>query len=195
MKVPSNNRKYICPVCHNKISIIDLEEIYHHQLKNFFFSSKEIVSYLKSTDDSIRTKEELLENLKKQQDKTESEMKKIYRLYMEDKISPDGFGDTYRPLENRLAEIRAEIPELQSEVDFLKIQYLSSDDIVSQFQSLYERWTTLDREEKRIIVEHTVERISVGTDEIDIELGYLPSSSELMASRQHENTDSSKRRA
>lgn len=38
-----------------------------------------------------------------------------------------------------------------------------------------------------MLVEHSVERISVGTDEISIELGYIPSSSELMASKQHQN--------
>jgi site-specific DNA recombinase len=194
MKVPSNNRKYICPKCHNKISIIDLEEIFHHQLKDFFFSPEEIVSFLRSADDAIKTKEELLETLKKEQAKIQTEMKKIYKLYIEDQISTEGFGHTYRPLEKRLKEINSEMPELQSEVDFLKIQYLSSDEIISDFQSLYERWKTLDREEKRIIVEHTVERIQIGTDEIDIELGYLPSSSEMMASRQRSNTDSSKRR-
>ncbi|MCA1637095.1 MAG: recombinase family protein [Acidobacteria bacterium] len=192
MRVPSNNRKYVCPKCHNKVSIIDLEEIFHLQLKNFFFSPEEIVSYLKSADGAIKTKEELLEALKKEQAKIQSEMKKIYRLYIEDKISTDGFGLAYRPLEERAAEISAEIPEMQSEVDFLKIQYLSSDEILAEFRSLYERWKTLDREEKRIIVEHTVERIEVGTGEINIELGYLPSSSEMMASWQRSNTDSSK---
>ena len=195
MKVPSNNRKYICPHCHNKIATIDLEEIFHLQLKDFFFSPDEIVSYLKSADKTICAKEKLLETLKTEQVKIQSEMKKIYRLYMDDKISADGFGETYGPLEKQLAEINAQLPDLQSDVDFLKIQYLSSDEIISDFQSLYEKWKTLDGEEKRIIVEHTVERISIGTDEINIELGYLPSSSELMATRQRSNMDSARQRA
>ncbi|HEX8637261.1 MAG TPA: hypothetical protein VF692_04305, partial [Pyrinomonadaceae bacterium] len=153
----------------------------------------EILSFLQSADETISAKEDLLKTLKKEQAKIQTEMNKIYRLYMDDKISADGFGETYRPLENRLKEISEQIPDLQSEVDFLKIQYLSRDEIVSEFQSLYERWKTLDQEEKRILVEHSVERITIGTDEIDIELGYLPSSSELMASSQRRNTDSSKR--
>lgn len=192
MKVPSNNKKYVCPKCHNKIAIVDLEEIFHLQLKAFFFSPQDILAYLESADETIKTKEELLETLKQEQEKIRAEMKKIYRLYMDDKISADGFGFSYRPLEERLKEISEQIPELQSEVDFLKIQHLSSNEIVSEFQSLYERWKTLTQEEKRLVVEHTVERITVGAGEINIELGYLPSSSELMASRQRGNTDSSK---
>lgn len=193
MKVPSNSPKYICPKCRNKIPTKDLEEIFHHQLKDFFFSPQEIVAYLKSADETIQTKEELLETLKKEHGKIQSEMRKVYQLYIDDKISADGFNLTYRPLETRLKEINEGLPDLQSDVDFLKIQYLSSDESISEFQSLYERWKSLSQEEKRIIVEHSVERLTVGTDEINIELGYLPSSSELMASKQRGNRDSLKR--
>lgn len=195
MRVPSNNKKYDCPKCHNKIATIDLEEVFHHQLKNFLLSPGELVVYLQSADDTIRNKEKLLETLEDEQKKVQHEMKKIYRLYMEDQITSDGFGVTYKPLERRLKEITAQIPDLQGEIDFLKIQHLSGDEIFSNFRSLYDRWKTLTPDEKRIVVEHSVERISVGTDEISIELGYLPSSSELMASKQRWNTDSSKPRA
>ncbi len=193
MRVPSNNKKYDCPKCHNKIAVNDLEEVFHLKLKDFFFSTDEFMDFLRSADETIKSKEDLLETLKKEQAKVQTEMKKIYRLYMEDKITSDGFGTSYRPLEDRLKEIADQIPELQGEVDFLKIQYLSQDEILSEFRSLYERWKTLTQQEKRIVVEHSVERISVGTDEISIELGYIPSSSELMASKQRGNTDSSKR--
>lgn len=195
MRVPSNNHKYDCPNCHNKIATIDLEEIFHLQLKNFLFSPKDIVSYLKSADETIKSSEDLLETLKKEQSKIQVEMKKIYRLYMDDQISSEGFGTSYKPLEERLKEIATEIPELQGGIDFSKIQYISRDEILSEFRSLYERWKTLTQEEKRVIVEHSVERISVGTDEISIELGYIPNSSELMASQQRWNRDSSKQRA
>jgi len=195
MKVPSNNPKYVCPGCHNKIATVDLEEIFHLQLKDFLFSPADILAYLKTADETIHEKEKLLETLKTEFSKIQTEMKKTYQLYIDDKISSDGFGLVYQPLEARLKEISDEIPDLQSEVDFLKIQHLSADDIISQFQSLYERWKLLSLEDKRIIVEHSVERITIGAGEINIELGYLPSSSEVMASRQRGNTDSSKRRA
>lgn len=195
MRVPSNSPKYVCPKCHNKISTVDLEEIFHLQLKEFFFSPDDLIAYFKSADETVREKQRLVESLKKEQGKIQAEMKKTYRLYIEDKISSDGFGQTYGPLEERLKQISTELPDLQGEVDFLMIQHLSRDETMSQFRSLYDRWTTLEKDEKRIIIEHSVERISVGTDEINIELGYLPSSSEIMASGQRGSTDSSMRRA
>ena len=193
MRVPSNSPKYVCPKCHNKISTIDLEEIFRLQLKNFLFSSNDLIAYFKATDESVREKQKLLDSLKKEQNKVHSEMKKIYRLYMDDKISPDGFGHSYGPLEERLRQISSELPDLQGEVDFLMIQHLSQDETISQFRSLYDRWSTLEKDEKRIIIEHSVERISIGTDEISIELGYVPSSAEVMSSGQRRGRGSSTR--
>jgi site-specific DNA recombinase len=177
MNVPSNSPKYICRLCRNRIRINDLEEIFREQLREFFLSPKDVLEYLKKADQAIADKEELLQTLQAEERKIQAEMDKLYRLYMADGISRDGFGKNYRPLENRLAEISRQIPDLQGEVDFLKIQYLSQDEIFSSAVSLYERWQSLTADEKRTIVEQTVDRITVGTDEISIELGYLPSSS------------------
>jgi site-specific DNA recombinase len=190
MRVPSNSPKYVCPNCHNKISTNDLEEIFRLQLKNFLFSPDDLIAYFKAADNTILEKQQLLDSLKKEQDKIQVEMKKIYRLYIDDKISPDGFGQSYGPLEERLRQISSEFPELQGEVDFLMIQHLSQDETISQFRNLYDRWLNLEKDEKRIIIEHSVERITIGAEQINIELGYMPSSSEVMASRQRGNTDS-----
>jgi hypothetical protein len=52
----------------------------------------------------------------------------------------EGFGRHYRPLEERLKQIDNQIPEVQGEIDFLKIQYLSSDQIFNEAKDLYSRW-------------------------------------------------------
>lgn len=190
MRVPSNSPKYVCPKCHHKIPTADLEEIFHSQLKSFVFSTEDLLAYYKSADETIREKQRLLDSLRKEQVKIAAEMKKVYRLFIDDKLSTDGFGQTYKPLEERKAQIAIELPELQGEVDFLLIQNMSRDETISQFQSLYDRWNSLEKEEKRIIIEHSVERISIGAQEIRIELGYFPSSSEVMASWQRSGTGS-----
>lgn len=192
MYVPSNSPKYTCQKCRNKIAKIDLEEIFHHQLREFYLSPDEILSYLNSADSVIKEKTDLLDSLKTEQGKVKKEMDKLYSLYMKDEISSNGFGNNYKPLEKRYEEIQKEIPELQGEVDFLKIQYLSRDEIISEARSLYEKWNSLKEEEKRIIIEQTVEHIIIGEKEINIELGYIPNSHELMANSQRNLKGSSK---
>ena len=56
----------------------------------------------------------------------------------------------------------------------MKIHYLSSEEIISEAKDLYDRWPSLDRNEKRHIVEQITERITIAKDDIDISLNYLP---------------------
>ncbi len=195
MYVPSNSPKYICYKCRNKIGTGDLEEVFHHQLKTFFFTPTEITDYLNQADRVIKEKEDLLKALDEEERKIKGEMDKTYRLYLDDKITGDGFGTRYKPMEERLKQIQDQIPELQGEIDFLKIQYLSGDQILNEAKDLYSRWPALDSNEKRKIIENITDRITVGTDDITINLCYLPTSPKTMASGQRNFKGSSQRRA
>jgi len=199
MYVPSSSPKYTCYKCRNKIGTDDLEEVFHHQLKSFFFSPSEITSYLNKADQLIREKEELLAALMEEERKIRQEMDKTYRLYIDDKITSEGFGERYKPLEERLEQIKNQLPELQGEIDFLKIQYLSSDQILNEARDLYSRWPEFKAEEKRKIAENITEKIIVGTEDVTINLCYLPSpppsSLKVPASGQRNLKDSSLPRA
>lgn len=190
MYVPSNSPKYTCYKCRNKIGTTDLEGIFHHQLKSFFFSSSEITDYLNRADKVIKEKDDLLKALKEKKQKTKQEMDKIYRAYINEEITMESFGRHYRPLEERQKQIDNQIPELQGEIDFLKIQYLSSDQIINESKDLYSRWSELTSDEKRKIVENITEKIIIGNEDVTINLCYLPSSPKIMASGQHNLRDS-----
>ena len=80
------------------------------------------------------------------------------RLYLDDKISGDGFASEYRPFEERLNQLSDQIPELQGEIDFLKISFLSSDEIIFEEASLNTQWPKLDEVEKRNVIESITDR-------------------------------------
>ncbi len=188
MYVPSNNLKYTCSNCRNKIPLEDMEEVFQGQLKNFLFSPDEIGVYLDEANRTIKEKDELLQGLLAEERKVRQEMEAVYRLYIDKEISSQGFGERYKPLEERCNQISDQIPEVQAEIDFLKIQYLSSDEIVHEAKDLYSRWGQLEQEEKRKIVEAITEKIVVGKDEVTINLSYLPPSPELMAKRERNHS-------
>ena len=190
MYVPSNMPKYVCGKCRNKIGVEDLEAIFQEQLKSFFVSPDEITKYLGKADETIREKEELLESLTEESRRLRTEMDKLMKLYTEDILPKEELGKRYKPLYERVKRIEDQLPELQGEVDFLKIQYLSSDQIVADARDLYGRWTDLSFDEKRTIVENITENLTIGTDEVSIHLSYLPSSLEMTANRQHNPKDS-----
>jgi site-specific DNA recombinase len=195
MYVPSNSPKYTCYKCRNKINVRDLEEIFHHQLKSFFFSPEDISHYLEQADHVIKEKTVLLQTLTEEENKLRREMDKIYQLYIDDQISKEEFGRRHRPLEERGKQIEDQVPELQAEVDFLKVQYMSSDQILHEARDLYSRWPELDEQEKRKIIEGITEQVIVGKEDITINLCYIPTSSELVASGRHNPTDSWPQRA
>ncbi len=118
----------------------DLEAIFQEQLKAFFVDRQQIAQALAEGEAAITQKEELVRVLEAEEGRVQREMRKIYDLYMADKISKDGFGEAYGPLEVRLAEIRKvrkEIPAPRGELDYLKIQHLSSGEIVAEARTLY----------------------------------------------------------
>jgi site-specific DNA recombinase len=188
--VPSNTPKYVCYACRkspkNKIPITDLENVFHSQLRDFFFSPEQIAEHLQTADSTLKDKTELLTSMESERTKLTAEAEKLYQLYLADKLSVDSFGDRHRPIEERLKQLNDEIPRLQGEIDFLKINYLSSSEVISEAQDLYSKWPSLPFEEKRRVIENITEKIVVGDGDISLELCYLPSSAEVL-SKEHRN--------
>ena len=71
----------------------------------------------------------------------------MMRLYLDGEIPKEGFGTHYRPVDEQRQQIEKQIPELQGELDFLKIQYLSQDEIIHEAKDLYSGWNNLERPE------------------------------------------------
>jgi len=195
MTVPSNSPKYICQKCRTKIATADLEEVFREQLRSFFLSPQDVRNYLYQADGALAEKRVLVESLAAEQVRLKAEMDKTYRLYLDGTISSQGFGERYRPMEERLRQLSDELPRLQGEADFLAIQLLSSEEIVSQAQGLYGRWETLLEQEKRGIVENVVSRITVGRDSVSIDLYSAPNPSGTVADWQRNFRGSLPRRA
>lgn len=143
-----------------------------------------MTNYLSKGDQVIKEKEELLQSMGSQKQGLLAEKEMVYRAYINQKISMDDFGLQFNPISERVKQIDKQIPELQGEIDFLKIQYLNSGEILSDARNLHSKWRDLNFEEKRRIVENITENVIVGKENISINLCYLPSSSELTADKQ-----------
>ena len=184
MYVRAGSPKYFCRKCCNKIPITDLESVVHQELKVFFTQPERVTHHLQAADKNLAEKQTLLDAHQRELQKVRDEMKQTHRLYVEGHITAQGFGDFYKPAEQRLNQLVAELPKLQAEVDFLKINKLSTDDILHEASTLYDRWPKLPTEDKRRIVECLVEKIVIGDGEIDITLSHRPPSEEACKNQQ-----------
>ena len=183
MYVRSNSPKYVCRKCHNKIPIVDLEGIFHDELKAFF-APERIATHLQEAGRNLAEKQTLLATHEREIQKVRDEMSRTHRLYLDGQITGQGFGQFYKPAEEKLNQLLAELPKLQAEVDYLKVNKVSKDEVVAESRTLYDRWPELPNDDKRRIAESIVEKITIGDGEIDISLSCLPSSEELTKTQQ-----------
>ena len=184
MYVNAKTPKYFCRKCCNKIPIVDLENVVRQELNVFFGQPERIAEHLKNADQNLTEKSALLEAHQREIQKVRDEMTRTHNLYLADQITAQGFGEFYKPAEARLNQLVAELPKLQAEVDFLKVNKLSADDVLHESDSLHQRWPKLSSQDKRKIVEALIEKVVIGNGEIHITLSYLPSSEAMCKSQQ-----------
>src|ERR1035437_5123003 len=184
MYVAANSPKYFCRKCCNKIAIVDLENIVRGELKLFFGQSERIASHLQAADRNLAEKSDLLATHQREIQKVREEMHQTHQLYLQKQISGDGFRDLYSPAEERMKQLNAELPKLEAEVDFLKVNKLSADDVLHEANTLHDRWPKLQGPDKRKIVEALVEKIVIGNSTIDITYSCLPTSIEQCKNQQ-----------
>ena len=184
MYVRSNSPKYVCRACHNKIPIADLDAIVHEELKGFFANHEKITAHMQEASNNLSEKQALLAAHERKIQKIRDDMARTHRLYLDGGITAQGFGQFYKPAEDQLNQLVAELPKLQAEVDVLKVNNLSAAEVLSEAETLYARWPELPTDTKRQIAESIIEKLVIGDGEIDITLSYLPSSEELTKAQQ-----------
>ncbi len=126
MYVRAEASKYCCRKCKNKIPVTDLEAIFQEELEVFFTSPEKIASHLSTANKTLAGKEELLAAQERSIQKVRDEMARTHRLFVDGHITGQGFGEFYKPAEQQLNQLVKELPRLQSEVEYLKINHLAS---------------------------------------------------------------------
>jgi site-specific DNA recombinase len=139
--------------------------------------------HLQSTHKNLSEKEILLKAHQAEIQKVREDMTRTHRLYLDGHVTAQGFGDFYKPDEERLNQLVTTLPKLQADVDALKVNHLSADELLHEAATIDQQWPTLSPDDKRKIVESLVEKITVGNDEIDITWSCRPTSEELCKSQ------------
>ncbi len=183
MYVPANTPKYICYSCHTKIPVVDLDGIFHEELKSYLLDPAKVDAYLSRASDTVTDQQKLLETLRAELRRVKEEMESAFRLFHANGIDVDGFKARHQPLEERRKQIEAEMPRIEGELAFLKVDGLTAEHIMADAKSFYARWPKMTQDEKRGIVESLVRSIVISKEEIAINLSYAPSS-ENMTERQ-----------
>lgn len=169
------SRSYKCTACNNKINQETLYRFYQDNLKQYLSGLKPEV-FIQEIQTEVQRLEDLLASTLKKRDINRKKMDELVNLRLKEGLNSEHFTSMYKPLDEQVTQLDKSIPELEGEIDFMKIQLNSSDFILNGVRSLYTEWDDLEFSERRVIVETATEYITVGQDTIDIALAYHPRS-------------------
>ncbi len=192
MYTRTSSENYVCQnSCGNKIHKEDLEEVFKNELHNYTVSKHEIDGYFKKLQGVITSKEKELKHLQKKRETLNEKIDSLIELHVQGQIKTEAFHSYHNKPYEQLTQIEEFIVELEGEVSGFSHREKSTNIILEKAKNLYERWDTLDKEQKRSIIEIIVDKIIVGKDDIEINLynilpdGYMPPSLELGTNGHH----------
>lgn len=183
MYVPSNQLKYVCRRCRNKIPVDDLEAIFHHQLQGFLLSPDELEAHLGAAEEAARERAALIEKTEAELRKVEDEEGVLLRLVREGQLETADFRRNHQPISTRRQQLAEELPRLQAELDVLRINNLSKEEVALEAKDLWSRWDQMGFDAKRNIVEAITHRIVIGVEDVEMSLHNLPRNSDNMATQ------------
>jgi len=178
MYVLNESPKFVCRKCRNKIPQDDIEAIFRDQLRNFFASDDELKGYLNRTRNEISDKEAEIKSLTREQSNLSKDRDKLLRGYLDKTLDPKRYREHDTKAKDRLELIERSIAGLEGQIAALKVADASSDEIIAGARDLYGRWDKLTFDDKRRIIESITDEIIVGDRDIQINLHYVPDSSD-----------------
>ena len=179
-----NIGKFHCRACNRKFPVEDFEQTMREELHQFYGSPEQVALHMENAQKKLIESEQALASLQRQIQKVRDEMNQTHRLFLEGQITSQGFGQFYKPAEERLNQLLSELPRLESEVSRLKVHKVSAEEVIHEAKTLYSQWPKLDTNRKREIIEAVFERIEVHEGKIKVTYSGVPTSEELCKNQQ-----------
>jgi len=183
MYARTDSPKFHCRACNRKIPIATFDEIMRQEVFKFYGSQDQVANRVKDAQKNLTDTEQALTALERDIQKVRDEMDKTHKLYLAGEITQQGFGQFYKPAEARLNQLLDHLPKLEANFARLKIDQVSTEDILHEAKVIYQEWPNASTDRKRALVESIFEKIEVcevnGMGKIRVTYSGLPSSEEL----------------
>lgn len=173
MYEPSNNKKYVCRDCKQKIPKEDLEAIFQDQLQEFILSENILERVISQGGEELNEKKSLLESIQREEEKLNTRINSLIDLHSKGQIPTEDFSGFYEEPSTRLREVKQRVAELKEEIQSLQQNDKNVKKIVLEAQDIYSSWDDMDRQDKRTIIEAIVDKITVFPDELEISIRSL----------------------
>lgn len=170
MYLPTNSPKYTCSRCRQKISSDFLEEAFRERLGHFFAPGSQIAAHLSRAKTVIEEKRGVLSVLERELTKLCGDIDSLHDGYRAGAVDTARFAEQYCAMSERLEMLKKTIPRAQAELDVMRINHLSHEQVVAEARDLHASWTGLPLAVRQRIVEAITERIIVAGGHVRITL-------------------------
>lgn len=161
-----------------------MDAIAREELHAFFGEPEKVASHFDNAARNLAEKEAELAAVERQITAVREEISRTHKLYLEEAVTVRGFGQFFKPAEERLNQFLPGLAKLQAGVACIIVSNVSAQEVVHEARTLYDRWRKLTNDQKRKIVESIFEKVVAGDDVVDINLSYLPFSEEMCKTMQ-----------
>ena len=139
-----------------------------------YLSGINMAEHLGQAQGQLEERRTLLDVASKERAKLAKRMNDLISLHLDGGLSKERYQEQYKPLEARIQQLDAHVPQLEAEIDVMTIHLLSSDTVMAEAKTLNEQWHELGFEQKRAIIETILTSLVVDKEDITINLAYAP---------------------
>jgi len=179
MQFQTKTNKYSCPKCKVRIDKDDLEEIFKTRIEQFIISDSEIEEYLKSSSNEENRKKEEIEFTIKESEKLQNKMDRLIELNISGELPSKGFKKHYEPLHDQREQLETNVLTLKEELEQMQLVKNSFSAVIDKSKELYKNWDSLERPDKRHIVQSVTNRITFDGKNINFNLKQIAPLSSL----------------
>ncbi len=173
MYAPSNNPKYTCNNCKHKIPMDDIEHIFRDQLQEFVLSDNILEKIIDNGEGEIAQKTNLKSSMLKEISELETKINSLIELHGKGQLPTEAFAKHHDEPYNRMQELEAHLLILEDEINTLELNKTNVKKIVIEAQDIYSNWDSMEKENKRTIIESIVDVITIFPDTIEITIKRL----------------------
>ena len=190
LSIKSKSYRYTCKHCKYGIHKDDIESIFLTRLKKFLVNDDELSEYNITSNNEKLIKQGEIEFAQKEFEKIEAKLNRLVELNIANELPTKGFKKHYDPLFEQKEQLQLTIQDLESQLKYIEDAQSSFKFIANKSLDFYERWDTLERSEKRYVIESITNRIDFDNKTINFNLKQIAplSSLELTANGSHRGT-------
>ncbi|MFA5794969.1 MAG: recombinase family protein [Candidatus Brocadiia bacterium] len=167
--------KYRCAArCGNGISLEDLDNLFLEGIKQLVIKPGQLQADNQNETSNTGQIESRIKSLKKSLGEIDQKIDSLIELWEKKSLSHTTFKERITPLEIRKEQIAKELPRLEGELVYHKIEHTGKQFVLDRVKTFTELFPKLDTTQKKILVDNILEKVVINKDQIQFMFYHLP---------------------